>query len=681
MNYRREIDGLRALAVIPVVLFHTGFESFSGGFVGVDVFFVISGYLITSIILKEKEAGTFSLLYFYERRARRILPALFLVLAACLPFAWFWLLPSDLSAFSRSVAAVSVFASNILFWNEAGYFDTDAELKPLLHTWSLAVEEQFYIIFPLFILFAWGFGKARIALLLAVAAVASLAIAHWGAIDQPAATFYLLPTRGWELAMGALLAIYFSERDHFSNRPTFSEAGSTIGVLLILLPVFFYSEATPFPSLFALVPTLGTALIILFGTPATLVGRLLGSRPLVGIGLISYSIYLWHQPMFAFARHRSLDEPGMAIMLVLSAAAILPAYLSWRFVEQPFRQRRRIGRKSVLSFALAGSLAFLAIGLAGNARDGFPGRFDAEYIATVRTAIGQGFGQDACWQTITDNRSIRGACEIGHPATRKDFALLGDSHASTLTHSLDKATREHALSGLNLTYPTCPPLLASRPRNRDEQFTACAPLLREVFGSLEDAQLPEVLVVAARWALRMEQRRFNNLEGGVEHGTRSVWTSPETASLGYTEALARDFHQSIQALLDSGRTVILVYPIPEMGWHVPRRLLRIYARNRSIEPADASIDHAVFRNRTARTYEAFDRLGEHPKLVRIYPEEILCNAQVEGRCIAHHGGVPLYMDDDHLSDAGASLIVDEIMQHLPELAADDTRRLPWKNAH
>ena len=208
MHYRSEIDGLRAVAVLPVILFHAGFDWFSGGYVGVDVFFVISGYLITSIILKEQERSTFSLLKFYERRARRILPALFLVMLCCIPFARFWMLPSHLKSFSESLVGVSVFLSNVLFLFQSGYFAQASELKPLLHTWSLAVEEQYYLAFPLFVLLFWRFGRHRMAVLVAIAAVLSLILAEWGWRHQAAANFFLAPTRAWELLAGSLCAFY-----------------------------------------------------------------------------------------------------------------------------------------------------------------------------------------------------------------------------------------------------------------------------------------------------------------------------------------------------------------------------------------------------------------------------------------------------------------------------------------
>lgn len=296
MDYRREIDGLRALAVLPVILFHAGFETFSGGFVGVDVFFVISGYLITTIILAELEQGKFSIVNFYERRARRILPALFLVMIVCISFAWFWLLPSDMKLFAKSFVAVSLFSSNILFWRESGYFDTAAELKPLLHTWSLAVEEQYYVLFPLFLIVTWRFGKRWVIGTLVVVAVLSLAAAEWGSTAKPAATFFLLPTRAWELLIGTFVAFYLQGTTTWQPSRVLREVFSALGVAMLAYAVFTFSKQTPFPSLYALVPTVGTALIILFATQQTTVGKFIGNKFFVGIGLISYSAYLWHQP-------------------------------------------------------------------------------------------------------------------------------------------------------------------------------------------------------------------------------------------------------------------------------------------------------------------------------------------------------------------------------------------------
>ena len=283
MKYRAEIDGLRALAVLPVILFHAGFELFSGGFVGVDVFFVISGYLITTIIISEMAEGKFSIVNFYERRARRILPALFFVMLMCLPFAWMWLTPNDLKDFGQSLVAVSTFSSNILFWRESGYFDTAAELKPLLHTWSLAVEEQYYILFPIFLMFTWRLGLKWILILLSMVFLVSLGIAQWGAYNSPSAAFFLLPTRGWELLVGVFAAFYLKYNTHLKSH-SLNQALSLIGFGMIVYSIISFDKNTAFPSLYALIPTIGTGLLILCAVPKTLFINYLALNLLLELG-------------------------------------------------------------------------------------------------------------------------------------------------------------------------------------------------------------------------------------------------------------------------------------------------------------------------------------------------------------------------------------------------------------
>lgn len=462
MDYRREIDGLRALAVLPVILFHAGFETFSGGFVGVDVFFVISGYLITTIILAELEQGKFSIVNFYERRARRILPALFLVMLACILYAWFWLLPSDIKALSQSLVAVSVFASNILFWRESGYFDTAAELKPLLHTWSLAVEEQYYVFFPLFLMLLWRLGKRWIFVTLGLAFVASLTVAQWAAYAKPAAAFYLLPTRVWELLIGAFAAFYFSKANRKDLGKMASEIGGWLGVALIFYAVFAYSKATPFPGFYALVPTLGTVLIILLATQQTTVGKFVGNKAFVGIGLISYSAYLWHQPLFAFARHNGFSHSDAIVFFLLSIASLFLAFLSWRYVESPFRNKSLVGRKVVFSFAVLGSILFVSLGFYGHKKNGDVGQLSAEersflsyfdneipaWKYFIKEKIPQKFRIDCDFYDVEKYRSgnstkvpvesISKSCYSKNSEDSKVVFIWGDSHAQQLYYGLSK---------------------------------------------------------------------------------------------------------------------------------------------------------------------------------------------------------------------------------------------------
>ena len=376
MQYRRELDGLRAIAVIPVVLLHAGFKLFSGGFVGVDVFFVISGYLITSIISAEKQNNSFTLARFYERRARRILPALFAMLLVCLPLAWLCSLPQDMNFFSQSVLAVLGFVSNVFFSHTTGYFGVGSALNPLIHTWSLAVEEQYYILFPALLMLLWRLGRRTICTTLGVIAACSLLAAQYYAKVNAQFDFYMLPTRGWEILAGALLAFYPRHIEQGKASAILRQSGSLIGIALIAFAIFFFDDGTPTPSLYALIPVLGAVLVIAYADQSTLIGKILGLGPLVAIGVISYSLYLFHQPILAFARQRLLVEPDLPTVSVLLLITLALSYASWRFIEQPFRNRNAVSRPRL--FILGGSVAIclLAIATSGWRTNGFPARFD-----------------------------------------------------------------------------------------------------------------------------------------------------------------------------------------------------------------------------------------------------------------------------------------------------------------
>lgn len=365
IQYRREIDGLRAIAVLPVILFHAGFDTFAGGFVGVDVFFVISGYLIAGILARDLEAGQFSLLRFYERRARRILPALFLMLVATVPMAWALMTPSQMAGFFASFVSVSTFTANFHFYDASGYFASETEMQPLIHTWSLAVEEQFYLIFPLLMAGLWRWWRRAVAPVLALVAVASLAGAIEALPRDPAKAFFLPGARAWELLAGTLLALWPADAAPASRRGSWL-AG--LGLAMILVPVVTYDEYTPFPGLAALPPVLGTLLVLHFARGGSPVAALLSVRPVVGLGLISYSAYLWHQPLFAGARLAYLTEPPPALMIGLIGLTLALAVLSWRYVEGPVRRGALfVRRRAVFGATAAAIVAGIAIGAAGQA--------------------------------------------------------------------------------------------------------------------------------------------------------------------------------------------------------------------------------------------------------------------------------------------------------------------------
>ena len=462
VKYRPEIDGLRAVAVIPVILFHAGFATFSGGFVGVDIFFVISGYLITSIIYNEVEQGRFSMLRFYERRARRILPALLAVSLACIPFAWAWMWPAELQEFGQSLVAVATFTSNILFWNQSGYFDGPAEIKPLLHTWSLAVEEQYYILFPPFLLLLYRVLRRQIVLIVSLGALTSLALAQYSSAAHPSANFYLLPTRAWELGVGVLVALYLHHRNGPETAGEKHRARDNLagiaGVLFIAIANFSFDQSTPFPSAWALIPVVGTALIILTANSHTIIGKILSNPALVFMGLISYSAYLWHHPLFAFARIRLHDGVPTLVYSILIIATFVLAWLTWKVVENPFRRRDLIPQRTMFTGAIGVASVVVSLGLSGHFSEGFkgfwldrqPSQFKSLYLSIKE--------EESRHQTIAgkDINEEGGRCRfnvrnLSDPIVERllscfhekgaGIAILGDSHAidlfSVATYSSD----------------------------------------------------------------------------------------------------------------------------------------------------------------------------------------------------------------------------------------------------
>ncbi len=371
--YRPEIDGLRALAVIPVVLCHAGLEAFSGGYVGVDVFFVISGFLITGILLEELGSESFSFMRFYERRVRRLLPALLAVVIASIPFAWFWMLPESMENFGQSIVATLLFSNNVLLFLTSGYWDLAAEFKPLLHTWSLGVEEQYYLTFPVILAFALKFGKNKAFVTVLFLAVLSFILGELSWRNDPKSSFWHFHTRAWELLLGSLAAFVVNR-----SPPRGNSYLSSVGLALIGFSVLTYDSSTPFPSYFALAPCLGTVLVLFYADSTTRIARLLSVRALVGIGLMSYSVYLWHQPIFAFSKVYAKTEPLVSTNVLLVVLTLPLSFLSWRFIEQPFRKSDMVSTRSLRMWLLIPVTLLILFGVSTHFTHGFVDRVFAE---------------------------------------------------------------------------------------------------------------------------------------------------------------------------------------------------------------------------------------------------------------------------------------------------------------
>jgi len=662
MKYRKEIDGLRALAVIPVILFHSGFTTFSGGFVGVDIFFVISGYLITTIIVDDMDKGSFSILNFYERRSRRILPALFFMMLCTLPFAWFWMLPHALERFSQSLVAVSLFASNFLFFITSDYFDTSSELKPLLHTWSLAVEEQYYFLFPLFLILAWKLGKKWIISFLIFVAIFSLFAAQWGSTNHPSFTFYLLPTRAFEILVGALISLYFNHKKSIiSVSQLVSQLVSLAGLVFILYAIFTFDKSTPSPSLKTLIPIIGAALIIIFSNNKNLVGKILGSKQFVGIGLISYSAYLWHHPLFAFAKLRNINESSSFLLGPLAILSILLGYLSWKYIEIPFRNKDTISRKRVFIYGVLGSLFFILIGLFGYFGKGFSGRLDKEIadISNIQNYYKSISEIDICFNQKLKSNLLN--CVKGDKNSAPEVMLLGDSHAASLTIELDKRFRKANISFINETKSACLPIREIR----QWPDSKCAEFVNLALNWAKEKNIKTIILVA-RWAQYITDDGFDNGEGGVEDRGKTI-----NSIAGIDKVKPIDFRRkkilnkiqsNIQSLISQGYKVIVVYPIPQNGWSPSDRLAKLKFFNAQFD--NLSTSHNRFITSTKEIYESLDDLGDNDNLIRVFPEKIFCNTKIKGRCFSVLSETIYYYDDDHLSNEGARLVVDEVMKFI-----------------
>lgn len=631
MEYRREIDGLRAVAVLPVVFFHAGFTLFSGGYVGVDIFFVISGYLITSILIKDLESGKFSIAKFYERRARRILPALFFVILCCIPFAYVWMIPQQFKDFSQAIVSVLLFASNVLFWKKEHYFAPSAEENPLLHTWSLAVEEQFYIFFPILLFVLWRFGKQPVFYVVLGLSCVSLLLSEWGWRNYSSANFYLLPTRAWELGIGAMCALYL--HNHVVKM---SQSFPILGLALILYSIFMFDESIPFPSFYTLMPVLGTSLIILFCSRGTLVYKLLSLKYVVWIGLLSYSIYLWHQPLMAFARIKFYSHLNWATMLSLCITSIILAYFTWRYIERPFRVKDGSWintRVKVFSTAIIASFAMFSFGLYGHISNGMPERINLskEKIPYIETAIESPM-RNQCHASPGNIIEPEDACRYNNK--RASIAVFGDSHVVELAYALGEQVKEDDVGVAHFSFSGCGPSFG---KNDDSPCTEWTENTIDYIIDNNDFTHVVVSYNLAPLIWGNVQETYPNLPSNTisERG------------ISVTDSL----RSMLIAIAGSGKKVIFVDQYPEL----PRRI-HILLYLESLKDGNVLGLPRSWWNVFKDFFENTQSIPEPVNQVNV--DDIFCDKDV---CYGGKDGVSFYFDDDHLSVEGARKVADRII--------------------
>jgi peptidoglycan/LPS O-acetylase OafA/YrhL len=650
-QYRPDVDGLRALAVLPVVLFHTDIPGFSGGFVGVDIFYVISGYLITSIVAKDLSRGRFSLISFYDRRIRRIFPALFAMLFVCFLAGYLLLAPADFTTFGKSLVAITFFMSNIFFKRKGGtegYFANASHTQVLLHTWSLSVEEQFYLFFPTTLLLITRYLKDFTKHILWLGICVSFAINIWATQHAPQAAFYIFIPRAWELLLGALLAV---KAVPLLKQRVSREIAGLAGLGLIAWAVVGLTKYTAFPGFAALLPCLGAWLVIYAGESGpSLTKSILSWRPLVFIGVISYSLYLWHWPIIVFTKYvvaRPLISGlshGEAIAVIPSS--ILIAFLSYEFVESPFRGGdSRISRRQIFAFGFATSALSAVLGFSLYLTQGFPGRFDSGTLQLITKNLDRKNDYEnryGNWKTQVRSEADIQFAYLGDPSSKK-IMFLGDSHALQLYPLIRDIYYDGALHGRGVIFAVAAGCLPAEHLNRIDpgfhcdSFTHFA-LRRAMRDDIDTVFIGFLASNSSRLCPSVDGRCVSKLSG-------------EDASRRFFEELANQ----VQMLETHGKRVIVSLPFPLFDKSIPD----LEARKAQLQKFGWSLLATETSSQEART--ELMSIGQALGVQIFDPRKSLCSNQT---CITQIGGVSIYMDQAHIAASQIGILKDEMVRTL-----------------
>lgn len=621
---REDIQGLRGISVLSVLLYHAWPKLIPGGFVGVDIFFVISGFVITSTILRDFAGEGFSFANFYRRRIRRIFPALYFMMFSVLAASWFLLPPYDYIELGKTALATVAFSSNVIFLKFSGYFDGPATLKPLLHTWSLAVEEQFYFLYPILLILVHRYSPKRLRSILVIFALASLTLSIWMLKGHPSATFYLAPPRAFELLIGGILAcpptsIEFEERTR--------KGLSLIGLSLILIALFTYDHKTPFPGPTALIPCLGAALIIWTGAKEgnSLGGRWISVRPLTFLGDLSYSLYLWHWPILVLAKHYFMGELSYSVTFLCLIASLGASLLSFHLIERPFLQKSR-GQLPYLQLGFGTMMCAAILSVAIVREKGIPERFPPAARIFFAASEDYNHNRTACHSAEEGTIPYDRSCTFGAQGVTPDVAVWGDSHGAELAIAIGERLHQMKRSVMEITASACPPSIGySSP-----EYSQCVSHNDDTLKHLvADSRIRTVILVV---------------------------NFAKYKHLAYDSMLA-GYRRSVEHLQAKGKHVVLVYPIPVYDFDPPSVL---GMRSKAGLPLEGiGMPRVSFEQENKATVEFLNSIYRTGTMDRIIPEEQLCDSYL---CrVYKHGSHVWYFNKSHLSLAGARAVASKIM--------------------
>jgi len=634
LNYRSDIDGLRTIAVFLVILNHVGFTFITGGFVGVDVFFVISGFLITSIIYPKLKDKTFNFAWFLSRRVKRLMPVLFFIVFCTIILFSFVMLPSDLVKFYRSVIWVILYAGNFFFWREyGGYFDGGSQEAPLLHTWSLAVEEQYYFIWPIMLAIMVRYIGAKLTIWLTIAmCIIATIFSQWGTEVTIGAAYYLLPTRFFELLVGSCLALSWQ----YLAKPSaiFQHLLSIIGLLMIVLSSLILTEHHSFPGYNALYPVIGTALIIY--ARSGVINKFLTTKLMTYTGNISYSLYLWHWPLIALVSYTS-TELTLTIQLAIILITYLLSMLSYRYIEEPFRHMKLPSFKQVALklYCLPAALLIFTVSV-GVYNNGFVDRFSPE-IVHQETAVNS-FASESrqqCHSALRNSNVLPDPqCTFGDSQATESpkLFILGDSHANHIVPFLEALAIDAQLTGQDYTLDRCLPLfdlgwgsnLYKANKCKDRNTLASEHIKNNSF---------DYVVLAASWP---------------EIATRRIFTDQRIESNDEKrKLLTEQFDYTLGLIVNSGATPIIIEDIPTLGGLSPKCTIKKSIYNDSLNCQTNKNSNHLISNLVQNIR------SKYPQLIVLRPQDIICTGKI---CKMDVDNTPIYRDEDHLNEVGAKLL-------------------------
>ena len=675
IKYRPEIDGLRAVAVLAVLIYHVQFNFsdqlfFNGGFIGVDIFFVISGYLITSLILKEINTNNkFSFAYFYERRARRLLPILFLVILVSFPFAWKYLTPINFVEFSESILFSLGFNSNHYFhYSGLEYGNENSLLKPFLHTWSLSVEEQFYIIFPISVIIILRFFKTNLLNVMIVIFLISLILAEWGSKNYSSQNFYFLHSRMWELSAGSILAFFEIKRGYRSNNKLLNSILPSLGILLIFYSIIFFYDGMLHPSIRTLIPVIGVSLIIWFANKDEFVSKILSSKVFVGTGLISYSLYMWHFPVFAFKRERSLLSLDNQDKFELILTCIILSIISYFLIEKNFRNKKIISKKIFWYITIFLSSIIILLSTIVIKKKGFINRIiDKQLVELFDIAPRLKLRDDSgvCFDR-NDN-----FCSFGNTENKKIY-LVGDSTIGAFAHLLKDKLIKKDYNYVTLVQSGCYylPGFNRIQKSNGEINKDCSNDFHYKIRKLLNNNQDNIVIIGGNLNLYLKNTFVTEI-----NGTYNWWY--KFKPIDPNKNIKSSIIDSINELLNNNVKVILIYPIPELDFNLQKKLFlqiqNFKSKNKGIlfykhlSENPITFDIQKYNERSKESYDVLNKI-EHPNLYKIYPRDLLCSDVKNNKCSIYKDKKFLYYDEMHLGDEGAKIISSSILEKVNQIS-------------